>query len=97
MVDRSLDAEGRLRFEGRSGYAFYPNERGAAPIERRRARDLTEAHVENFLDCCVSGARPNGDVEVGHRSAMTSHLGNIAYLEKRRVVLDPLDDEILPG
>jgi predicted dehydrogenase len=90
-----VGTEGRISLT-RSGYTFTPRERGAAPIEGKAARELTEAHVENFLDCCASGARPNGDVEVGHRSAMTSHLGNIAYIQKRRITLDPLDDRILP-
>ena len=39
---------------------------------------------------------PNGDVYIGHRSAMASHLGNIAYVQKRRLKFDPLREEILP-
>jgi hypothetical protein len=36
-------------------------------------------------------------VAIGHRSALASHLGNIAYVEKRRIVLDPIREEVLPG
>jgi hypothetical protein len=43
-----------------------------------------------------SRALPNGDVLIGHRSAQASHLGNIAYMEKRRVDFDPVREEILP-
>ncbi len=57
---------------------------------------LTLQHVQNFLDCVKSRQRPNGDVLIGHRSAQASHLGNIAYVEKRRIDFDPIREEILP-
>ena len=37
---------------------------------------------------------PNGDVLIGHRSAQASHLGNLAYLEKRRINFDPVREQI---
>ena len=45
---------------------------------------MTFDHVNNFLECVRTRNRPNGDVLIGHRSAQASHLGNIAYVEKRR-------------
>jgi hypothetical protein len=54
------------------------------------------ARTLNFLECVRSRALPNGDVLIGHRSAQASHLGNIAYMEKRRVDFDPVREEILP-
>ena len=39
---------------------------------------------------------PNGDVLAGHRSAQASHLGNISYMQKRRIDFDPVREEILP-
>jgi hypothetical protein len=39
---------------------------------------------------------PNGDVLIGHRSAQASHLGNIAYMQKRRIGFDPIREEIMP-
>lgn len=57
---------------------------------------MTLDHVRNFLDCVKSRKRPNGDVYIGHRSAQASHLGNIAYLEKRQLHFDPAREEILP-
>jgi predicted dehydrogenase len=59
-------------------------------------RDQTIDHVENFLDCMKSRKLPNGDVWIGHRSAVASHLGNIAYLQKRRIRFNPDREEILP-
>jgi hypothetical protein len=57
---------------------------------------MTADHVRNFLDCVKLRKRPNADVLIGHRSALASHLGNIAFLEKRRLQLDPVREEILP-
>ena len=58
--------------------------------------DFTLDHVNNFLECTRTRQRPNGDVLIGHRSAQASHLGNIAYVEKRRIDFDPVREEILP-
>jgi hypothetical protein len=35
-------------------------------------------------------------VLIGHRTAQASHLGNIAYVQKRRSRFDPAREEILP-
>ena len=57
---------------------------------------LESHHVNNFIDCCRTRKLPNADVLIGHRSAQASHLGNIAYLQKRRIRFDPQREEILP-
>jgi hypothetical protein len=57
---------------------------------------LTLDHVNNFLECMGSRRRPNGDVLVGHRSAQASHLGNLAYEQRRRIDFDTQREEILP-
>ena len=51
-----------------------------------------------MLSCLPGCSRklPNDDVYIGHRSAMASHLGNISYVQKRRLNFDPLREEILP-
>jgi hypothetical protein len=53
-------------------------------------------HVQNFIDCVKSRNLPNGDVLIGHRSAQASHLGNISYMQKRRIDFDPVREEIQP-
>jgi hypothetical protein len=35
-------------------------------------------------------------VLIGHRSAQASHLGNIAYMQRRRIDFDTQLEEILP-
>ena len=57
---------------------------------------LTLDHIKNFLDCVRSRKLPNGDVLIGHRSAQASHLGNLAYEQKRRLAFDTVREEILP-
>jgi predicted dehydrogenase len=87
--------EGKL-FITRGQYEFTPAGRGAQPVVVKSPREQTIDHVENFLECCRTRKRPNGDVYIGHRSAMASHLGNIAYVQKRRLKFDPDREEILP-
>lgn len=86
---------GRLKIT-RGNFEFQSAEKGAPPVIVKSQRDQTIDHVENFLDCVRSRKRPNGDVWVGHRSAMASHLANIAYVQKRRIRFDPDREEILP-
>ena len=90
-----IGTEGRL-FIDRSKYEFYPPGRDAKPTVVEAEGNMTVDHVNNFLDCVRTRKRPNGDVWVGHRSAQASHLGNIAYLQKRRLKFDPDREEILP-
>jgi predicted dehydrogenase len=90
-----VGTEGRLHIT-RSQYMYTPKGRNAEPTIVKSERDQTIDHVENFLECMRTRQKPNGDVWVGHRSAQASHLGNIAYLQKRRVNFDPDREEILP-
>ena len=87
--------DGRL-YIARGESQFWPNERNAQPTIVKTTVDQTIEHVQNFLDCMRSRKRPNGDVYIGHRSAQASHLGNIAYVQQRRLKFDPLREEILP-
>jgi predicted dehydrogenase len=94
-------SEGRLWID-RSRYEFYPA--GAKePAEvvkaeklERISDSLTQDHVDNFLECLKSRQKPHGDVLIGHRSAQASHLGNIAYEQRRRINFDTVREEILP-
>jgi predicted dehydrogenase len=87
--------EGKL-YITRQGYEFTSAEKGAVPVKVPYAKDQTIDHVQNFIDCCRSRKLPNADVQIGHRSAAASHLGNIAYVQKRRLNYNPDREEILP-
>lgn len=81
-----MGTEGRLMIS-RAGYTYTPRRDKGAPEEAKAGPgDMTRDHVENFLACLRSRERPNGDVQIGHRSALASHLGNIAYLQKKRII-----------
>jgi predicted dehydrogenase len=94
--------KGRLYID-RGRFEFHEPGRNAPPpvvVEAERPGRgidaLTLDHVKNFLECVKTRQRPNGDVLIGHRSAQASHLGNISYVEKRRIDFDPVREEILP-
>ena len=87
--------EGRMEIN-RSGFTFTPKEKGATPVVVKSTVEQTSEHVKNFLECMRSRKLPNGDVWVGHRSAQASHLGNLAWEQKRRLKFDPQREEILP-
>lgn len=57
-------------------------------------RDLLRGAA--VAQCVKTRQTPNGDVLIGHRSAQASHLGNISYMQKRRIDFDPVREEILP-
>lgn len=56
--------------------------------------DLTEANARNFLDCIKSRAKPNADVEIGHRSTTFSHLANISLAVRARLDWDPVKETV---
>lgn len=87
--------QGRLWID-RGRYEFYPLGRNVQPVVVRAQSNIDQDHVQNFLDCVKSRALPNGDVLIGHRSAQASHLGNLSYMQKRRIDFDPVREEILP-
>lgn len=88
--------KGRLYID-RGKYEYYTLDRRAQPeVVKAEPYDLTLDHVKNFLECVRSRNLPNGDVLIGHRSAQASHLGNLSYLQKRRLDFDTTREEILP-
>jgi len=87
--------QGRLYID-RLHYEFHAAGHGAAPVVVQAAGSIDMDHVGNFLECVKSRKLPNGDVLAGHRSAQASHLGNIAYMQKRRIDFDPAREEIQP-
>ncbi len=87
--------QGRLLID-RQHYEFHPVGRNAQAVVEKAASNIDMDHVENFLACVRSREKPNGDVLVGHRSAQASHLGNLSYMQKRRIDFDPVREEILP-
>lgn len=90
-----IATEGRLYID-RARYEYFPKGEDEPSEVMQAEGDMTLDHVNNFIDCVQSRELPNGDVWIGHRSAQASHLGNIAYLQQRRIKFDPDREEILP-
>jgi hypothetical protein len=65
----------------------------AEPIVRKNTTPLEKSHVRNFLDSVKSRHLPNSDVVSGHRSALASHLGKTAYIQKRRITFNPASEK----
>jgi predicted dehydrogenase len=82
-------SEGNFEFIAeRAGQFQKPGPRTTPLRVTSRDGDLTAQHARNFLDCIVSRARPNADVEIGHRSTTFSHLANIALATRARLDWD---------
>lgn len=87
-------------FVDRGGFEVIPQTRGEGEnrkplIEARKVEGGTPTftHVRNFLDCMKSRELPISDVEIGHRSTSTPHLGNIALRTGRRLHWDAEKEE----
>ena len=93
--------------KGNGGGGIFSGEKGKMEIFRGRAAsnppELAEAltkqagknrenHVQNWIDCIKSRAKPNADVEIGHRSITVCHLGNIARWLGRKLRWDPVKE-----
>ena len=94
----------------RIGFEIYPEplkqaltaKERAKPIDawrmqpkRVQGRDTTDLHTQNFIECVRSRKAPNAEVEIGHRSTTTSHLGNIAYRVGRRLTWDAVKEDFV--
>jgi len=59
------------------------------------AEDATALHVKNFVECVRSRKQPAADVEIGHRSTIVAHLGNIAYRTGHKIRWDAAKAQII--
>ena len=50
--------------------------------------DSTGLHLKNFIECVRTRQKPVADVEIGHRSTIVPHLGNIAFRTGRKISWD---------
>lgn len=83
-------------FSDRWGYELYPaGKTTVAEVKSVAGQDRTDLHVANFIDCVRSRKRPTADVEIGHKSTIVPHLGNISYkLGGRKIRWDAATEQI---
>jgi predicted dehydrogenase len=75
------------------GYTIHDLKGKAIKTERGPGGDPD--HQNNFLDAIRGQARPNSEIEEGHRSTLLCHLGNIAHRKGRALRCDPTNGHIL--
>jgi len=61
----------------------------------RPSGDHRQGHRRDFLDCVRTRSRPITPVEIGHRSVIPAHLGNIAMILGRRIRWDPQREQVI--
>ena len=87
---------GKIRI-GNNTLDSNPPEIAAQPPDDLKIRlPVSDNHIQNWFHCIKSRERPIADVEIGHRSAVVCHLGNIARWVGRRLQWDP-EKETFPG
>ncbi len=82
----------REAFDDLSGVGLYytteiGGERGTTSLQHM-------PHVRNFLDCMKTRKLPAGDIEIGHLSTATCHLGNIALRTGQKILWDAKTEKI---
>ena len=58
-------------------------------------QDATGLHLKNFIECVRTRRKPAADVEIGHRSTIVPHLGNIAFRTGHKIRWDSEREEII--
>jgi len=95
----------------RIGFELYPEPKGSSipgvgskssngegwRTERVEAtgEDATELHVKNFIDCVRSREKPVAHAEIGHRSTIVPHLGNISIRTGHKLRWDATKEQIV--
>jgi len=62
--------------------------RGGDGAKEAAGKDMVGAHQKNFIDAIRGDAKPNAEIEVGHKSTTLCHLGNIAYRTGKTLKFD---------
>jgi hypothetical protein len=88
--------QGKIRI-GNNTVDSNPPEIAKEPLESLPPHvQVSDNHLQNWFDAIKSRRKPIADVEIGHRSAILCHLGNIARWVGRPLRWDP-EKEIFPG
>src|SRR5205085_11095450 len=62
--------------------------RGGDGAAEKPKGDMVGLHVRNFVESIRGDARPNAEIEVGHKSTLLCHLGNVAYRTGKTLKFD---------
>jgi predicted dehydrogenase len=70
-----------------SGYQIF--DPSGAEVAQGKSDMSDSLHLQNFIDAVRGTAKPNAEIEEGHKSTLLSHLGNTAYRTGRTITFDP--------
>jgi len=62
--------------------------RGGDGASEKPKGNMVNDHVRNFIESIRGDAKPNAEIEVGHKSTLLCHLGNIAYRSGKTLKFD---------
>jgi predicted dehydrogenase len=65
------------------------------PVKKVGGGGRDAEHLTNFIAAARGEARPNSEIEEGHKSTLLCHLGNIAHRTGRALRCDPKNGHIL--
>ena len=91
-----IGERGKIRI-GNNEFTTSPEDLAHVPQDQWKIRlRVSDDHLANWIACIQSRERPIADVEIGHRSAIVCHLGNIVRWVGRKLTWDP-ERETFPG
>ncbi len=65
-------------------------------IAQEFGRPGDQPHQDNFIECIKNRRRPTADIEIGHKSAVMIHLGNIAHrLGNHKLIFDAKSERFI--
>ena len=62
--------------------------RGGDDASEKPKGDMVGEHIRNFIASIRGDAKPNAEIEEGHKSTRLCHLGNIAYRTGKTLAFD---------
>jgi predicted dehydrogenase len=63
------------------------------PDDRSEVASVSQRHLQNWVDCMRTRAKPAAHAEIGHRTQVICYLVNICRELQRRLKWDPLQEE----
>ncbi len=67
---------------------YYPEKVNCPNGAALTGKTKDQNHMANWIECVRSRKTPNAPVEIGYKSAVASHMANLAYRRKQRITLE---------
>ena len=67
---------------------YYPEKVNQPHGQALTGNTPDQDHMTNFIECVRTRKTPNAPVDIGYRSAIATHMANLAYRQKQRITLE---------